>query len=589
MVLRVGLALIYFFSFLHAQQDLDTTIPDSEEENGLEEQQIRWEESRMESIDINRLAQVGAYELQWADSTVWNSIVKHREHTGPYISVYEIQTLPEIDSVTFQRLYPLLKVSSNPGTFWKQRKDTDLHYILFRNASIASLQTWQTRYARSLKDAYALRINARYRHGLLRLSGTVQFRPHESWHCVVGHYKLNWGQGLVLGNFFPGKRANPISSVYNSQPFWIAWNGSGAHARGIAAEHHRKQLIFRSWLSHTKDPATVRNDTLRYWQWMAQPNAALVQENMVGAGLVHRSLHTEYGFALFGKQTALPNLLWNGRRFLICGSMYAKLQAAQQSLAAELAWSGGKTSLLVAGISPLNKTTDVSYVFRYSQAGAESRHRYAFGFSSSTQKTNLIAFYFSAQKTFRMFQWALHGEFLSEQEPDEVQESRKAELGSTLVWKWSRKHSMNLKFFGEKWPAFPTQTRWHWQWQQQIESGLFRIKTRMQSTQARTGLAWVAGGDVDLKFPSWVLMMGVSFYQVPHYASKQSWYERTFYLQNGFVWYHGEGLNRYVMLTWKLKKVNKISLRWHVEEQNQRLQHIIALQWIIQCKDGFTK
>ncbi len=178
------------------------------------------------------------------------SLLTYRAQNGNLLSLYELQTIPELDLVTIRRLLPFVTVSENGSLFGALPTPTD-NYLIVRYEQVLETQRGFVPAVPDKKGAVAQRYlgnsgqyYARYRYSRPRsfsFGVTIEKDPGEpllwnpatrqygadyvSFHAqlqnrgrwrnvVVGDYQLQIGQGLVLSaGFVLGKSAETVQTV----------------------------------------------------------------------------------------------------------------------------------------------------------------------------------------------------------------------------------------------------------------------------------------------------------------------------------------------------------------------------------------
>jgi hypothetical protein len=183
------------------------------------------------------------------------ALVQHRTNTGPLLSLYELQAVPNWDVRTIARVGPFVTVqntspNSSRGTLWQRIKEEENNAFMLRYKRVAQQRKGYTpvdtfqgrptqRYLGS-PDAFALRYRVSHAHDF-SLGFTAEkdagepiaWRPKQaqygadflSAHFVLheqgrlktlalGDYQLQFGQGLVLSSGLTvGKGAETITSL----------------------------------------------------------------------------------------------------------------------------------------------------------------------------------------------------------------------------------------------------------------------------------------------------------------------------------------------------------------------------------------
>ncbi|GAB3909831.1 helix-hairpin-helix domain-containing protein [Larkinella knui] len=178
-----------------------------------------------------------------------NSLFDYRTTFGPFLSIYELQAVPDFDLPTIRRLLPFVTVDTQNRSL-SVRNPTD-HYLIMRvervleqqkgftaaepdkNGNLprrydGSRQQWylRYRYSRPRDFSFGLTLEqdpgepfrwkpASHHYGIDYLSFHAQIQNRGRWrNILVGDYQLQIGQGLVLASGFSlGKGAETVGGV----------------------------------------------------------------------------------------------------------------------------------------------------------------------------------------------------------------------------------------------------------------------------------------------------------------------------------------------------------------------------------------
>ncbi|WP_234736155.1 ComEA family DNA-binding protein [Tellurirhabdus bombi] len=183
-----------------------------------------------------------------------NQFVRYRSEVGPFLSIYELQAIPDFDLLTIRRLLPFISLETgNRSLVGKFNNPTD-HYLLFRVERIleeqkgfspaepdkngklprrypGDRQQWfmRYRYSRPRQFSFGLTMEqdpgetfkwqpGRYQYGADYLSFHMQVQNRGRWkNVILGDFQFQAGQGLVFsGGFFLGKGAETVAGVRRS-------------------------------------------------------------------------------------------------------------------------------------------------------------------------------------------------------------------------------------------------------------------------------------------------------------------------------------------------------------------------------------
>lgn len=226
------------------------------------------------------------------------SFMDYREKLGPFLSLYELQAVPDFDMTTIRKIIPFVIVRPRTMSLRQALANPTQHFLLFRSGRILEQQkgfsapdtTGQstTRYAG--KPLFGA-IRYRYaRSGMFSIGLTMEndageilrWQPQKhifgadfsSFHAqlsnrgrlknlIFGDYQMQAGQGLVLsGGFSMGKGAEVIRTVYRStlgaRPFTSV--REAGFFRGIAATYAlQKRLDVSLFYSYTRRDGNIQN------------------------------------------------------------------------------------------------------------------------------------------------------------------------------------------------------------------------------------------------------------------------------------------------------------------------------------------
>ncbi|GAB3925736.1 ComEA family DNA-binding protein [Larkinella terrae] len=178
-----------------------------------------------------------------------NSLFNYRTTFGNFLSIYELQAVPDFDLPTIRRLLPFVTVDSQNRTL-SVRNPTD-HYLILRvervleqqkgftagepdkNSNPArrydgSRQQWYVRYRYSRPRDFSFGLTLEqdpgeplrwkpgsYQYGIDYISFHAQIQNRGRWRNVLlGDYQLQIGQGLVLASGFSlGKGTETVAGV----------------------------------------------------------------------------------------------------------------------------------------------------------------------------------------------------------------------------------------------------------------------------------------------------------------------------------------------------------------------------------------
>jgi hypothetical protein len=228
------------------------------------------------------------------------NLISYREELGDFLSLYELQAIPEIDLGTIDKLIPFITLDDSPKqpkNFFQRLQEEENTYLLFRHR-----RTWEKRRGFSDPDTsssgvlssrylgdpneFYLRFRTQHtrdfsmgitlekdageqfiwdrktkRYGFNFLSFHLTKYYVGAWKTLaVGDYQASFGQGLVFGaGYTLGKGAETVSTVRRSclgiLPYTAAMEFGFFRGFGITRQVKNWQLTLIS--SHTPQDARI--------------------------------------------------------------------------------------------------------------------------------------------------------------------------------------------------------------------------------------------------------------------------------------------------------------------------------------------
>ncbi len=353
------------------------------------------------------------------------SILKYREEAGPFISVYELQTI--LDRETFLKVIPFVTVPDVTQSFNKKIfvriSSEQNNYILMRwgktlepqqgysenatpsNHYIGSKDNFYTRFRIShtgdfslgftmKKDAgedFTWNPNKKY-YGFDYLSFHLQtLNKGRIKNLIVGDYQAQFGQGITLGSAFGiGKNGEPVTTMRRANLGFLPYTSTyeAGFFRGAAVSYlFGKNIILHSMASLRGRDGSLQQDTIsstpdylssfnytglhRTAKELANRNAikesnfATVMQfkkKSFDAGIILH--HTQFNTPLLRTPSIYNQFEFNGNSNTTAGA-YLNYNFSNYSFFSEFSQTINYGRSLVAGIlSSLTSKLDVSLVYR---------------------------------------------------------------------------------------------------------------------------------------------------------------------------------------------------------------------------------
>lgn len=230
-------------------QDL---LPVTSEENNPEELYEYFSQLATDPFDVNRVTESQLASLLVLNTRQIHAFLRYRERLGPFLSLYELQAIPEWDLAVIRQVLPFLCLNKSRSGDTEAGGGTRQHFLLTRLRRVLETQKgftrpepgsrsatryagspwhWYTRYryatTRNLSMGFTLEKDAgelfewaprRQIYGFDFTSLHIQLQPGKRIkNLIFGDYQIQSGQGLVLGaGFSMGKGSEVIQSIYRS-------------------------------------------------------------------------------------------------------------------------------------------------------------------------------------------------------------------------------------------------------------------------------------------------------------------------------------------------------------------------------------
>lgn len=250
-----------------------------------------------------------------------NNLINYRDNFGPFISLYELQAIPEFNQETIEKLIPFLTIDLNTNqrttSFWNRLAEEEQGYLIFRHRRI-----WETRKgftpadtsgtgrvsSRYLGDANELYLRFRVQHsrdfslgftldkdageqfiwdGKSARYGFNFFSFHFTryqvgkWKTVaIGDYQVSFGQGLIFGaGYSLGKGAETVPTVRRSSIGILPYTAALEFGffRGVAATYQFNPKWQASLLGSYK-PRDARIDEIIDSLGLSQENFSSINQ-----------------------------------------------------------------------------------------------------------------------------------------------------------------------------------------------------------------------------------------------------------------------------------------------------------------------
>ncbi|MBE9466020.1 ComEA family DNA-binding protein [Dyadobacter subterraneus] len=252
-------------------------------------------------LDLNTVTTDELTATLILSETQIKSFFDYREKLGPFLSLYELQAIPDFDIITIRKLIPFVIVRPKALPFKESLRNPSQHFLLLRSGRVLETQKGFTSIDTSSRSTTRyqgkpLYGNIRYRYAragsysfgfvMENDAGEVlSWQPKKqifgadftSFHAqimnrgklknlIIGDYQMQAGQGLVMsGGFSLGKGSEVIRTTYRStlglRPFTSVLESG--FFRGAAATYSvKKQMDVTLFYSYTRRDGNLESNAV---------------------------------------------------------------------------------------------------------------------------------------------------------------------------------------------------------------------------------------------------------------------------------------------------------------------------------------
>lgn len=384
-------------------------------------------------IDINQAKAADWYQLGLLNAKQIQSFFEFRNSSGPFLSKWELQAIPDWDLPTLKRIQDFISCQS-PIEPWKMASSKHLWIhrweftaeekkgfsppdsrskVRYFNSPYAELHRYKGQISKSLGLGFLLQKDAGESSMTDFSSFYVHWNKPKSWihKIIVGDFINQWGQGLVqAGGFSLGKSYESIISTQKFHQGGLPYSSSmeSGFYRGLLIGFQRKQWGMESFLSKRNWDASIQRDSSDTEFYSSLITSGL-HRTSTEIDKINRVQEWSIGNSIFWHAKTNPitiqaNVVWN--RWSIPKRNATKSYQASEwqgqelintSISANFPWKKAQWMTEMAISSPnswafiqgaawaQSKVNDFSYVIRYQSSSYFSPQAQAFGENSEVR------------------------------------------------------------------------------------------------------------------------------------------------------------------------------------------------------------
>jgi hypothetical protein len=574
-------------------------------------------------FNINSITETMLENLFFLKPNQIKQFILYRKNFGNFISLMELQAVPEWDIFTIRRMLPMLTLETEQPLVpaIKQRIKEGEHRLLYRTGGQAkNVSEKQDTLRHQYKQLVSYRFNFR---NLLQWGITIEkdageksIADHYSLfasiskrgilkNMVMGDYTVNMGQGLIHWQGYALGRSSNMLSAYKQGELFRPHTGTDENrfCRGVAVHLQKNALELAAFVSNKKIDANIITDTANNKAWASSlllsglhrtknelMDKKAMQEFIAGGSLKVSSkigktslniVHTAFDYPIKKREEPYNRFAISGRHWQNASIDHA-VSTRVGFLFGEIAFDKKRNKAIVAGlIKSLGPSLDIALLYR--NMGIQFRSLASNVFSERQESGNEKGFFFninytpSPQHRFEMYADQYQQDWPTFNNPGKktgniysfqysFRPNKKTELYGRIQ---SDNNSLKLRIHASFMPM-PALT--------------CRLRNEMISIRSVTGetdrgqLAYL-----ELVYkPSlkpFSASVRCSFYDTEGYATRIYAYERDIPAYYAVPPHYGEGTRGYLVVQYKLGKSLHCAGKWSMDPRKSEWRAQLIWQW----------
>ena len=612
-----------------------TSIAQSEEMEEIAETVISHEQAQYQDVNemygtnfgnkfnINSITETMLENLFFLKPNQIKQFILYRKNFGDFISLMELQAVPDWDAFTIRKILPYLTLETELPLVptIKQRIKEGEHRFLYRTGGQAkNISENQDRLRHQYKQLINYRFNFRnlLQWGITfeKDAGEKSLADHHSLFAsignkgilkkmVVGDYTVNMGQGLIHWQGYALGRSSNMLSCYRQGELFRPHTGTDENrfCRGIAAHLQKNAIELAAFVSNKKIDANIITDTANNNAWASSlllsglhrtknelTDKKALQEFIAGANLKHNSKLGKTSlniiYTAFDHPIKKRNEPYN--RFAISGRQWqnASIDHAVSTrvgfLFGEMALDKkGNRAMITGLIKSLGSKLDIA--MHYRNMGIKFRSLASNVFSESQDSGNEKGFFLninynpSPLHRLEIFADQYQHDWPSFSHPGKktgniysfqytYRPNKKTELYGRIQ---SDNNSLKLRIHAAFMPMPALTCR--------LRNEIICIS----SVKGKTERGQLSYLELIYKPPLQPFSASVrcSFYDTEGYATRIYAYERDLPAYYAVPAHYGEGTRAYLVLQYKLGKTLQCAGKWSMDKKKNEWRAQLIWQW----------
>lgn len=549
--------------------------------------------------------------------------ILYRKNFGDFISLMELQAVPEWDAFTIRKILPMLNLQTElplvPAI--KQRIKEGGHKLLYRTGGQSKSDNENED---TLKNQYKQLVSYRFNfRDLLRWGITVEkdageksFIDHYSLfasiskkgilkNMVLGDYTVNMGQGLIHWQGYALGRSSNMMSCFRQGELFRPHSGTDENrfCRGIAVQLQKNTVELAAFLSNKKIDANIITDTASNKAWASSMllsglhrtknemnDKKTLQTFMVGANL---KVNTKLGkTSLNIINTAFDHPIKKRdepyNRFAISGNQWQNA-SIDHSISTRIGFLFGEMAvdkkankaIIVGLIKSLGSTLDIAILYR--NMGVKFRSLASNVFSESQESGNEKGYFFNINYSpSPLHRFEIFADQYQQDWPTFSTPGKKT--GNIYSFQYTYRPNKKTEVYGRiQSDNNSVKLRIHASFMP-ISGLTCRLRNEMVSIQSVTGKTergQLTYAELIYKpaLQPFSASARFSFYDTENYATRIYAYERDLPAYYAVPPHYGEGTKSYLVVQYKMRKSLQCAGKWSMDKRKNEWRIQFIWQW----------
>ena len=558
--------------------------------------------------NINSITESMLENLFFLKPSQIKQFMLYRKNFGDFISLMELQAVPEWDVFTIRKILPMLTLETElplvPAL--KQRIKEGGHRLLYRTGgqskSIGNEDTLEHQYKQLVSYRFNFRDLLRWGITVEKDAGEKSFTDHFSLfasiskkgilkNMVLGDYTVNMGQGLIHWQGYALGRSSNMMSCFRQGELFRPHSGTDENrfCRGIAVHLQKNAIELAAFVSNKKIDANIITDTAGNKAWASSMllsglhrtknelnDKKALQTFMAGAHLKvnHRFgktslniIHTAFDRPIKKRDEPYNHFAISGNHWQNA-SIDHSISTRMGFLFGEIAVDKKANKAMIVGLikSLVKFRSLASNVFSESQEAENEKgyflninytpsplHR--FEIFTDQYQHNWPTFSTAGKKTGKIYSFQYT-----------YRPNKKTEVYGRVQ---SDNNMIKLRIHASFMPLPPLTCR--------VRNEMIGI----QSVTGKTARGQLTYAELIYKpaLQAFSASIRFSFYDTENYATRIYAYERDLPAYYSVPPHYGEGTKSYLVVQYKLRKSLQCAGKWSMDKKKQEWRAQLIWQW----------